>query len=228
MHLVTWNCCRGQWAKKVHLLEPLSPDIAVIQECPKPPHESESCLWFGDNVRQGIAVLASPSFHLHRLPQLDDVPKYVIPVGVSGPVNFLLLAVWSKGGQRFNYVEAVVKAVMLYRSQIEATPTVLMGDLNSNVIWDATHPKGMNHTALVALLRELGMVSAYHQLHQETAGIESRPTYFFQWKESRGYHIDYAFIPESWSSGIRRVEVGSYEAWKQHSDHRPVLVDIAL
>jgi endonuclease/exonuclease/phosphatase family metal-dependent hydrolase len=153
------------------------------------------------------------------------VPKYIFPVQVVGPREFLLLAVWSKGGQTHNYIEAVVKAVLMYRTLIEETPTVLIGDLNSNVIWDATHPPELNHTALLALLGDLKMVSAYHSFHQEVAGQETRPTYFFHWKETRPFHIDYCFIPESWVANVRRVEVGSYEEWKNHSDHRPLLVE---
>jgi hypothetical protein len=227
MQLVTWNCCRGAWAKKIPLLASLSADIAVVQECPRPENESDTCLWFGDNPRQGIAVLATPPYSLTRLPALDGVPKYIFPIQVHGPKAFTLLAVWSKGRQTYNYVEAVVKAVGMYRSLIEAAPTVLLGDLNSNVIWDATHPTGLNHTALVALLGELKMVSAYHYFHREVAGQETRPTYYFHWKEERPYHIDYCFVPDAWASNIVRADIGSYHEWKVHSDHRPLLVELA-
>ena len=56
--LVTWNCCRGPYLKNVALLEVLAPDIVVLQECAKPVAETDQCLWFGDNPRQGIAILA--------------------------------------------------------------------------------------------------------------------------------------------------------------------------
>ena len=226
MRLATWNCCRGQWTKKVPLLQSIAADITVIQECPRPVAESVSCLWFGDNERQGIAVLASPPYSLRRLPSLPDVPKYIVPVAVDGPTEFLMLAVWSKGGQKHSYVEAVVQAVTLYRDLLETRPAVLIGDLNSNVIWDATHPQSHNHTALVALLAELKMVSAYHHYFGEEHGAETRPTYFFHWKEQRPYHIDYCFIPEAWVKNLLRVEVGSYEDWKLYSDHRPLTVEL--
>jgi hypothetical protein len=44
-----------------------------------------------------------------------EVPRYAIPVEVIGPTNFLLIAVWSKGRQDSPYVEAVVRAVEMYR-----------------------------------------------------------------------------------------------------------------
>jgi exodeoxyribonuclease III len=98
MRLVTWNCNKGAYSKKVPLLDRLGADIAVVQECAKPADESDRCLWFGDKVNQGILVLAGPAYSIRRLPALDGVPKFVIPIGISGPgIDFTLLAVWAKG-----------------------------------------------------------------------------------------------------------------------------------
>ena len=104
--------------------------------------ETDQCLWFGDNPRQGIAVVASGSYRLRALPVIAGVPRYAIPVEVVGPTNFLLLAVWSKGGQDRPYVEAVVRAVELYRDLFSQYRTVLIGDLNSNAIWDCCRTCG--------------------------------------------------------------------------------------
>jgi endonuclease/exonuclease/phosphatase family metal-dependent hydrolase len=121
----------------------------------------------------------------------------------------------------------VVKAVQAYRSLFEAAPTVLLGDLNSNAIWDRSHPADLNHSALIRLLDGLGLVSSYHHFFGEAQGEETRPTCYLLWKKERPYHIDYCFVPTSWATRIRQVEVGSYDSWKQHSDHRPLVVDIA-
>ena len=137
------------------------------------------------------------------------------------------MAVWSKGGQKYRYVMGVVKAVQIYRTLFESSPTVLIGDLNSNAIWDTYHPAGLNHSALVSLLSELGLVSSYHHFFGEAQGLETRPTCYLLWKKERPYHIDYCFVPASWASRIERVEIGSYDEWRQHSDHRPLLVDVS-
>jgi len=54
------------------------------------------------------------------------------------------------------------------------------------------------------------------------------PTYYFQWKEQRPFHIDYWFMPRDWAPNVQRVEIGSYEEWKGRSDHRPLLVELGL
>jgi hypothetical protein len=128
MRLVTWNCNKGPYSTKVPLLDRLSPHIAVIQECAKPAAESEHCLWFGDNPKQGITILAPPPYRLRRLPVLEDVPKFVGPIEVLGPVDFTLFAVWTKTGQRYRYVQAIVKAVEMYRDLFAGSPCVVMGD----------------------------------------------------------------------------------------------------
>ncbi|MDP9140787.1 MAG: hypothetical protein M3O62_08365 [Pseudomonadota bacterium] len=156
---------------------------------------------------------------------MPDIPKFCFPVEVTGPERFLLFVVWSKGGQKFRYVMGVVKAIEAYREIIESIPTVLIGDLNSNAIWDSWHPKTLNHFALIALLAELGIQSSYHHFFGEAHGAETRPTCYLLWKENRPYHIDYCFVPNTWLSRLQTVEVGSYESWKSVSDHRPLVVD---
>jgi len=209
------------------LLDQFAADIAVIQECGRPVIESETCLWFGDNPKQGIAVASANGYTIRALPALPDIPKFVFPVEVTGPATFLLLVVWSKGKQKFRYVMGVVKALEAYRQLIEHSPTIVIGDFNSNVMWDNWHPKDLNHTAMISALARLGIVSSYHSYFDEAQGAESQPTCYLLWKQARPYHIDYCFIPQSWMPRLRLVHVGSYEDWKQHSDHRPLLVELS-
>jgi hypothetical protein len=227
MILVTWNCCRGSYLKKAALLDALNADVAVLQECARPAQESENCLWFGENPRQGIAIIARPPYSLTRLPMRRAVPKFIVPVAVSGPTPFNLLAVWSKTGQTHNYVEGVVRAVHLYRELLAAGSAVVLGDFNSNTIWDKTHPNDRNHSALVRLLEDLGLVSAYHAHFGESQGAETRPTYYFHWNDQKPFHIDYCFIPQAWTKLLHRVEVAGFEEWRAHSDHRPLLVELS-
>lgn len=225
MRLVTWNCCRGAYSAKASLLDILRPDIAVIQECGKPPSIDDHCLWFGDNPKQGITVVAKDAYHMHALPPLPDVPNYCMPIQVSGAKRFIILAVWAKGRQQYSYVEGVVKAVEMYADLLTHSPAVVIGDFNSNTSWDDEHPSDLCHTALVERLAGLGMVSSYHAFHGMAHGQERCPTHYFQWNEKKPYHIDYAFIPERWLPSVREVTIGSYQEWKDYSDHRPLMVD---
>jgi exodeoxyribonuclease III len=225
MRLATWNCCRGPYLKKAALLDSMGADVAVLQECAKPQAESESLLWFGDNPRQGLAVVARGDYKLRRLRRARSVPRYVMPVEVSGPRSFTLFAVWTKTDQEHCYVEAAVRAVFLYRKLIASGPTVFMGDVNSNVIWDHQHAPDRSHSALVKQLSDLGLVSAYHAFFDEPHGKETRPTYYFHWKRHKPFHLDYCFIPKAWLPAVRNVWVEPFESWKAHSDHRPLFVD---
>lgn len=174
-----------------------------------------------------MSVIAPGSYRLRRLPELL-VPKYVVPIEVSGPTNFVLLAVWAKRNPGAPYVEGVVRAVRAYRDLISQNATVIAGDLNSNKIWDHKRAADLSHSGLVALAAELGLTSSYHAFYKEAQGEESQATFYFQWKKNRPYHIDYVFVPETWLPHLSRVEVGSYEGWKIHSDHRPVVVTVDL
>ena len=106
-------------------------------------------------------------------------------------------------------------------------PVIVCGDFNSNKIWDGkrqTH----NHSAVVSLLERRGLLSAYHYFFSEPQGQETRPTYYFWHRKTRGYHIDYVFLPRAWASCIQSVTVGHHADWSHHSDHVPLSVDVTL
>ena len=207
------------------LLQPLSPDIAVLQECARPTSTSSTCLWFGDYENQGICVLAGTGYTLEAVLPIPDLPRYVVPVRVRGPESFLLFAVWTH--REPTYVEPVLRAAEAYAELIRSEPTVIMGDFNSNAIWDKRRKPARDHAALVNALAELGLVSSYHHFFGEAHGKETRPTHYFRWHEHEPFHLDYCFIPQGWTERLVNVEVGSYERWKQWSDHRPLTVDIS-
>jgi len=225
MHLVTWNACKGQFNRKVPLLDQLAADVAVVQEIASPGEDTEQTFWFGDNLRQGLAVIARDPYRLRHLPQQHGVPKFVIPVAVDGPQPFVLFAVWTQRESRSTrYVRAASTAIDMYASTFRENRVVLLGDFNSNAIWDKHHPADRNHSAMVGRLAAHGLVSAYHHHTGEIHGQEKQPTLYFRWNQSKPYHIDYCFLPRQWADGIQRVEVGSFDAWRKFSDHRPLSV----
>jgi endonuclease/exonuclease/phosphatase family metal-dependent hydrolase len=139
-----------------------------------------------------------------------------------------LLAVWAcRTGikKAENYIGQVYQALISHPEWFDGTPVVLAGDLNSNKIWDPERVVG-NHSEVVKILAERGLVSGYHEFFGEAQGAESRPTIYFYRHADRPFHIDYIFIPREWATRIKTVDVGEYEIWSKLSDHCPVTVDI--
>ena len=131
MRLVTWNACKGQFNRKAPLLDRLDADIAVVQEIASPGEDTAHTLWFGDNIRQGIAVVAREPFRLRHLPQQVGTPKYLIPVAVEGPISFVLFAVWTQSENRSTrYVRAASTAIDMYAPTFRENRVVLLGDFN--------------------------------------------------------------------------------------------------
>lgn len=125
-------------------------------------------------------------------------------------------------------VKGVIRAVDCLRDLIVSQPTVVVGDFNSNKIWDYKRRSGQNHSGLVRNLEDLGLVGAYHRFHDGAQGVETRPTLHLLKQRARPYHIDYCFIPEVWVPYLQSVEVGDYDRWVRFSDHTPLVVNIAL
>ena len=217
----------GPLSRKGPALAALAADIAVVPESPRLPSIDDRNLWFGDNRNKGLAVYAGQAFTLAPVDGLPELPRYVVPIQVSGPMSFLLLAVWMQADGADKYVRGLNRAVDLCRSAIAAQPTVVMGDFNANAIWDQGHPADSNHSALVRRLTSLGLVSAYHSYHGEEQGAESHPTFFFRHSVKAPFHIDYCFVPTEWRAGIKDVRVGEFAEWRPFSDHMPLICDVS-
>lgn len=122
MRLLTWNAWRGQFAKKMPLLDSFQPDVAVVPDIGRPESANDLCLWFGTKENQGLAVMSSQAFQLEPLPEKPGAPKYVVPIKVSGPVNFTLFAIWTIQGQEMRYIRAVATCLDLYQELFAQEP----------------------------------------------------------------------------------------------------------
>ncbi len=231
MRIVTWNCQQAL-EKKADALLALNPDVAVVPECSKKSafalqQQGLNALWFGSNPHKGLGVICRKEWSLRALPQ--PVQKWIAPIEVNALMPFTLLAVWAcaVGASRENrYIGQIYQALIAHPEWFNGNPVVLAGDFNSNKIWDAKREVG-NHSAVVRLLDERGLVSTYHEHFSEPQGEESRRTLYMFRHEDRPHHIDYIFIPREWAPRLRMVAVGAYEQWSKLSDHCPVVVDIA-
>jgi len=144
---------------------------------------------------------------------------------VSGPANFVLVAIWawhatSRGYA--GYVEQLCDAFRKHPGWFDRGPVIVAGDFNSNTKFDR-HISGDNHSSLVSMLEERGVTSAYHHFYGEHQGSETKPTFFHRWDKQKPFHLDYIFIPHEWRSRLNSMEVGQGEEWIGHSDHCPLI-----
>lgn len=228
MKIVSWNC-NGAFRKKYHALEEFNADILIIQECENPADSTiqfqkwtgENYLWIGSNKNKGLGLFSRNGLKLNKLNWKDDNLELFLPFEVSG---IPILAVWTKqaNSPTFQYIGQLWKYLQLNNAQfIEHKPFVI-GDFNSNAIWDVWD-RWWNHSDVVGELSKLGIQSLYHHQHTEKQGGERVPTFYMHRNLSRPYHIDYVFLPESYLLSAC-LEIGKPDRWLEHSDHVPLFI----
>ena len=230
MKLVTWNCAMA-FHKKSSLLFSLDANVMVIQECSQKSIEQIASfdgfttVWFGNNPNKGMAVICRAPWRIDA--SKDFQLTWAANVKISGPLDLDLYAVWACAGR--SYDDRYIRQVHLLLDQLERTgvgeSTALIGDFNSNAIWDNKY-KEHGHSAAVKRLADLGLKSAYHDFHKEAYGEETRPTLAFRKSRTQTYHIDYVFLDQSLLKAMSSFAVGSFDDWIAHSDHVPLLVGL--
>jgi exodeoxyribonuclease-3 len=220
-------------AAKADRLAALKADVAVIAECSRvdalalSDRHHLSTVWAdgraGDGREdKGLAVFAKPGIRLTLAEVYDPDLKVVIPIEVRGDQEFNLLAVWAKRP----YASTIHRALVHYEAFLRSVPSLVMGDFNTNAIWDGRRP--INHSVLDTKLKQLGLVSAYHAFFDERQGDESRATHHFYRKLERPFHIDYCYLPEAWLPNLSDVSVGGFDTWSGLSDHVPLVVSLTV
>jgi exodeoxyribonuclease III len=236
MRLVTWNC-QGKFREKAAHITAALPDIAVIPECENLERLRfglgmalpTTLEWYGDNVSKGLGVFSYTGVTFDRYEGYDESIKYCIPLRVSQPRPVNLLAIWAMEGptRKQSYVFQVYRAITRYSDFIRERDTILMGDLNSNRIFDAARKEG-NHSQVVELLAAGGLVSVYHARFLQAHGEETRPTQYMNRNINRPFHLDYCFVPETWLPRLKHFSIGTYTEWCGLSDHCPLFAEFDL
>jgi exonuclease III len=232
MRLVTWNC-NGRFRDKVSAIKKLEADIYVIQECEdpervsKPSKEfSELCgnfAWKGDSKNRGIGVFSR--YNLKKQEGLDEIYsqgilKWFLPLEIDKKLS--IVGIWAHRGamREFRYIWQFFK--YLKNNLSELTNSIMLGDLNSNAIWDYKRPEG-DHSTCVRMLKEVGVESVYHHIRNEQHGKELMSTFFLQRNPARAYHIDYIFSPLSLIDKTIELRIEPFDNWRDLSDHVPLL-----
>ncbi len=240
MKIITWNCC-GAFRRKSDLILAQLPDILIIPECeaieklntagwPVLPTSSEY-LSYQKNIdgklvagKKGLAVFSFADYRLDLQETYSDAFEIVMPLIVTkGRTKFNLFAVWTLDTANGHYVEQIWNAVKHYDASILKKRTILIGDFNSNVIWDKPS-REWSHGKLVAKLVTKGIRSVYHEKHGQLQGEERDATFFLYRHEDKPYHIDHCFVSKDLLKKLASVEVGSFKEWREYSDHVPMIV----
>ena len=237
MRIVSWNC-QGAFRKKADFILTLKPDILVIQECEHPDKlkfsentkKPNDVYWYSDGGKKGIGIFSYSNFKFKLLPDFNPDFRYILPLEVTGNgQTFTLLAIWAMGNKEnreARYIGQVWFAINHYKNLLRSS-TILIGDFNSNKIWDYKDRVG-THSNVVNKLEEKDIHSVYHKHFNTEQGKEKHPTLYMYRKQEKPYHIDYCFVSADLLDKVTKVEIGTYENWTAHSDHSPINIDIDL
>ena len=220
--------------KKADFILTYKPDILIVPECEHPDKllftidtpKPADILWFGKNKNKGLAIFSYSNFRFTVLENHNQDLQMIIPIAVTnGQFEFNLFAIWAnnptdRDGQ---YIEQVWKAIHHYQNLLTDTKTILIGDFNSNTIWDRKHRES-NHSNVVKLLEDKGIFSTYHLHHKQIQGTEEHPTLYMYRHKDKPYHIDYCFASKDLLKRVSSVEIGNFDEWIKYSDHVPIVV----
>ena len=237
MKLITWNC-QGAFRKKADTILLMQPDILVVQECEHPDKLKFTSItqlpndiyWFSDGGKKGIGIFSYSNYKFELLPEFNPTFRYIIPIRVTGNgQNFTLFAVWAmnnKENREARYIGQVWFAINYYKDLI-GNSTIIIGDFNSNKIWDYKDRVG-NHSNVVDNLAKMNINSVYHKYFNIEQGDENHPTFFLQRNINKPYHIDYCFVSEDLYVKVTNIEIGTYQNWITYSDHTPMIINFDL
>jgi len=182
MRLITWNS-QGAFRKKADLILELQLDILVVQECEHPDKlkfnsttpKPTDMFWYSDGGKKGIGIFSYSGYKFELLPCFNPEFRYVLPIRVSGNGHtFTFFAIWAmdnKENRNARYIGQVWFAINHYKDLLGKS-TILIGDFNSNKIWDYKDRVG-SHSDVVQKLAENKIHSVYHSIFQIEHGQET-------------------------------------------------------
>jgi exonuclease III len=206
--------------------------------------------WYGDGLESnlGVGVFCKEGITITRLPEWgNDLSKntdfrYLIPYRVAEKeqvegkmLPFTLIAVWTKNkmdmSDPLDYVQKAHAAIDHYANiGLLKGRVILIGDFNSNTIWDKLYREDRNHSALVEKLAKLGIKNCSKPDEENKYS-----TYYYYPRGQEKYVIDdYCFasasIADSAKLSVSGIDewipnAGGKKLWCGLSDHCPIIVD---
>ncbi|WP_394746772.1 exonuclease/endonuclease/phosphatase family protein [Spongiimicrobium salis] len=235
MRIIAWNCNMAFRKKAKYVLKE-KPDIIVVSESEHPDKFNfksgqrlpNDVFWYGDNIHKGLGVYSYGNFKIIPLKEHQTEFKYVVPLLLKdNQKEIVLLAVWcQKPKNGANYGAQLWNAIQYYSKLLENERLLIVGDFNSNTIWDRPGREA-NHSNIVKKLKQYGIESTYHYLRNEAQGKERQATFYLYRNKKKPYHLDYCFASSFFMGQLKKVQVGSHKKWAAQSDHSPLIVDFA-
>lgn len=219
-------------AKKWGAIQSLDSDIYSVQECSQEQisliglNGNFQTYWLGANKNKGLGVIVRKPFKILKATRTKQ--EWIAKLKIGGPEKFELYPVWAcipRSGADDRYIRQIHLFLDTFKKKHFGSKAILIGDFNSNSIWDNEH-RTRSHGMAVVRLKQKGMQSAYHQFFEKVPGKESHPTIYFRKNLKLTYHIDYCFLSEQLLARIKKVEVGQAKSWLKFSDHMPLTVSI--
>jgi hypothetical protein len=217
MKIVFWNC-NGKFRAKGDIIIKEHADLYIISEVE--PIDKISWLnnipnkvYLKNSIdKRGLLVFSFSKDLIEPLNWLNPRIKYIQPFKFQ---QQLILGIWMKK----NYIEDLY--VYSYLNLHKMHDAILIGDFNSNVIWNREH-NDRSHTDFNDLMSKINHFSAYHRQNNIAFGAEKQATFFMYRKIDRPYYIDYAYLPEQTNFKISFGEMN----YLDYSDHLPIILTI--
>jgi len=236
LRIVTWNCNMAL-RLKFDRLRSLQPDVAIVQECADPRGAGGTgwrpdCTafdWIGFNPAKGLGIFTFGDLALARHPSYSEAYALYLPVTVTGRCRFNLLGVWSADPRRIpeGAINDPLAALHHYRRFIAEGPAVVAGDFN-RLPQQISARRGGPGSSVVDLLADAGLTNADYARSDASGQPALRRTHFHQRKFSRGFVVDYIYIPAAEAAHLAAFEVGDPHDWITWSDHVPLVAEFEL
>lgn len=221
MRILSWNC-NCKFREKFKEIIKYDADIYVIQECENPKEYvnteyiefAKNYFWCGDNQNKGLGIFAKDNIRIEQ----NNWKSYCLRNFLSVRVNdkFNVVGVWACNPYIAEYYIYQNINIDNYDDN-----TIIIGDFNSNKIWDKDN-KLRNHSTVVKELQNIGLESIYHYIFNEEQGKEKMKTFYLYRHLDKGYHIDHCFANKE---TVEKYQILFEEKWLKYSDHIPIMLE---
>lgn len=226
MKIVSWNA-NGAFRKKYKDLLSLDADVYVVQESENPESIKDTAFretvvngfWVGGYRYKGMLVFTTrPDVKLELLDWKDGGKRYFMPIRVND--SFIIVAAWACDPyceELYDWIDAVEPNIN--------EDTIIIGDLNSNVVLDPKHIRksGKSYALCLEKLSSLGLYDIWHHYTKEKQGKESVPTFYLYRHLDKPYHLDHCLANPNL---VKSMKINARWNWLALSDHLPIEIEL--